>query len=168
MSTLRLSGIIRESIVDGPGIRFVVFTQGCPHHCPGCHNPQTWPFSGGFETTPEKIFAEIIRNPLLRGVTFSGGEPFCQPEGLAELAQMLHNHGLNVITYTGYTFEELIEKSNKEPGILPLLQQTDILIDGRFIQKKKSYDLSYTGSSNQRIIDVKRSLEKGEAVIAEI
>lgn len=168
MSTLKLSGIIRESIVDGPGIRFVVFTQGCPHHCPGCHNPQTWAFTGGFETTPEKVFAEIIKNPLLKGVTFSGGEPFCQPEALAELAQMVHSRGLNVITYTGYTFEELIKKSAESPGILQLLKQTDILIDGPFIQELKSYELTFTGSSNQRIIDVKRSLEKGEAVIANI
>ena len=168
MSTLRLSGIIRESIVDGPGIRFVVFTQGCPHHCPGCHNPQTWQFTGGFETTPEKILAEIIKNPLLRGVTLSGGEPFCQPEGLAELAQMIRTHGLNVITYTGYTFEELLEKGKEEPAVLSLLKQSDILIDGPFIQDLKSYDLAFTGSSNQRIIDVKRSLIKGEAVIAEI
>lgn len=168
MSTLKISGIIRESIVDGPGIRFVVFTQGCPHHCPGCHNPQTWPFTGGVEKTPEEIFAEIIKNPLLRGVTFSGGEPFCQPEGLAELAQMVHSRGLNIITYTGYTFEELLEKSKDDPAVLALLKQTNILIDGPFIQELKSYDLKFIGSSNQRIIDAKRSLEKGEAVIANI
>lgn len=168
MSTLKLSGIVRESIVDGPGIRFVVFTQGCPHRCPGCQNPQTWAFTGGFETTPEKVFSEISKNTLLKGVTFSGGEPFCQPEALAELAQMVHNRGLNVITYTGYTFEELLEKSKSTPAVLSLLEQTDILIDGPFIQALKSYDLPFTGSSNQRIIDVKRSLDRGEAVIADI
>jgi len=168
MSAIKIAGVIRESIVDGPGIRFVVFTQGCPHRCPGCHNPQTWPFTGGVEKTPEEIFAEIVKNPLLRGVTFSGGEPFCQPEGLAELARMAHSRGLNVITYTGYTFEELLQKSEKEPAVMALLKQTDILIDGPFVESLKSYDLNFIGSSNQRIIDVKRSLEKGEAVIAEL
>lgn len=166
MNTLSLAGIIRESIVDGPGIRFVVFAQGCPHHCPGCHNPQTWPFEGGFEASPDRIAAEMRKNPLLKGVTLSGGEPFCQPDGMAELAAETHRMGLDVIVYTGFTYEELVQKSAKEPGVSALLRQTDILIDGPFVQNLKSYDLTFKGSSNQRTIDVKSSLEKGAVVLA--
>lgn len=164
MSALRLAGVIRESIVDGPGIRFVVFAQGCPHHCPGCHNTQTWAFEGGYEATPEQIAAEIRKNPLLKGITLSGGEPFCQPAVMAKLASEAHRLGLDVFTYTGYTYEELIAKSAKEPDVLALLQQTDILIDGPFVQSLKSYELTFRGSSNQRAIDVRSSLEKGAIV----
>ena len=84
---LRLSGVISESIVDGPGFRYVVFTQGCPHGCPGCHNPQTHDFNGGTLIDPLTLLPEIDENPLLAGVTFSGGEPFCQPEALLPLAR---------------------------------------------------------------------------------
>jgi anaerobic ribonucleoside-triphosphate reductase activating protein len=168
VSTLRLAGIIRESIVDGPGIRFVVFVQGCPHACPGCHNPQTWDFSGGKAAEPERIIGEIKKNPLLRGVTLSGGEPFCQSEGLAQLARLVHGLGLDVMTYSGYTFEELLKKSESDKAVLDLLRQTDVLMDGPFIKAKKSYELRFRGSSNQRAIDVSASLAKGEAVLADI
>ncbi|MFR3202707.1 MAG: 4Fe-4S cluster-binding domain-containing protein [[Clostridium] leptum] len=108
MSKLRLAGVIKESIVDGPGIRFVVFGQGCPHRCPGCQNPQTHDFSGGYDTTTERLLAEIRKNPMLKGITLSGGDPFVQPEAMAELAEEAHKLGLNVVTYTGYTIEELL------------------------------------------------------------
>ena len=101
MSKLRLAGVIKESIVDGPGIRFVVFGQGCPHRCPGCQNPQTHDFSGGYDTTTERLLAEIRKNPMLKGITLSGGDPFVQPEAMAELAEEAHKLGLNVVTYTG-------------------------------------------------------------------
>ena len=166
MKTLRLAGVIRESIVDGPGIRFGVFAQGGPHRCPGCQNPQTWPREGGFEATPGQIAGELKKNPLLKGITLSGGEPFCQPEGMAALAAEARRQGLDVVVYTGYTYEALLAKGAREPGILTLLEQTDILIDGPFLQALKSYDLSFMGSSNQRAIDVKASLEKGETVAA--
>ena len=168
MSTLRLAGIIRESIVDGPGIRFVVFAQGCPHACHGCHNPQTWSFEGGSETATSKIIEEIKKNPLLRGVTLSGGEPFCQCEGMAELARLTHGLGLDVMTYTGYTFEELIKSAEHDKAVLDLLGQTDVLMDGPFIEAKKSYELRFRGSSNQRAIDVPASLRRGVAVLADI
>ncbi|MDR3644550.1 MAG: anaerobic ribonucleoside-triphosphate reductase activating protein [Clostridia bacterium] len=168
MSTLRLAGVIRESIVDGPGIRFAVFAQGCPHHCPGCHNPQTWPFEGGSEAEPEKIIGEACENPLLRGITLSGGEPFCQCAAMAELAALAHARGLDVVTYTGYTFERLLEKAKDEPETAELLGQTDLLVDGPFIETLKSYDLLFCGSSNQRVLDLRASLEKGEAVRAEL
>lgn len=168
MSALKLAGIIRESIVDGPGIRFVVFAQGCPHQCPGCHNQQTWPFAGGFEAEPRTILTQIQKNPLLRGVTLSGGEPFCQSGAMAELAKLSHACGLTVITYTGFLYETLTRKAKEDPDVGELLRQTDILIDGPFLQDQKSYELSFRGSANQRAIDVKQSLETKTIVLAKL
>ena len=167
MTKLSLAGVIRESIVDGPGIRYTVFAQGCPHHCPGCHNAHTWPFSGGFLTDPERIVAEMKQNPMLRGITLSGGEPFCQQKAMAELAALVHAAGYDVITYTGYLFEELLEKAKADPDVLALLQQTDVLIDGPFVQEEKSYDIRFRGSKNQRAINVKASLS-GSVVLAQL
>lgn len=167
MTKLRLAGVIRESIVDGPGIRYTVFAQGCPHHCPGCHNEKTWPFSGGFLADPEKIVTEMKQNPMLRGVTLSGGEPLCQPKAMAELAALVHAAGYDVIAYTGYLFEELLEKAKTDPDVLSLLQGTDVLIDGPFLQEEKSYDLRFRGSQNQRAINVKASLS-GNVVLAKL
>lgn len=164
MSKLRLAGVIKESIVDGPGIRFVVFGQGCPHRCPGCQNPQTHDFDGGYETDTENILAAIQKNPLLKGVTLSGGDPFVQPEAMAELAEKAHGLGLDVVTYTGYTIEELLAGLDKHPGWRQLLEQTDTLVDGRFLLEQKSMLLKFRGSKNQRIIDSKASLEQGRAV----
>ena len=164
MDKLRLAGVIRESIVDGPGIRMTVFTQGCPHHCKGCQNPQTHSFDGGYISDPENILKAIDANPLLRGVTFSGGEPFMQPHALAQLGGEIHKRGLDIITYTGFTFEELLSSSEDIPERMELLKETDYLIDGKFILELRSLDLEFRGSSNQRIIDVKASLEKGKAV----
>ena len=167
MTKLRLAGVVRESIVDGPGIRYTVFAQGCPHHCPGCHNAHTWPFSGGFEAEPEQIAAQMKQNPMLRGITLSGGEPFCQCKAMAELAGLVHEAGYDVVAYTGYLFEELLEKAETDPDVLALLQQTDLLIDGPFLQEEKSYDLRFRGSKNQRAIDVKASLS-GSVTLADI
>lgn len=161
---LRLAGVIKESIVDGPGWRFVVFAQGCPHKCKGCQNPQTHDFEGGYETTIGNIIAEVKKNPLLKGVTFSGGEPFCQAKSFTQLAKKVHELGLDVITYTGYTFEELTEQANEENGFIDLLKETDILVDGRFILEKRTLSLRFRGSTNQRIIDPKASLKEGRVV----
>jgi anaerobic ribonucleoside-triphosphate reductase activating protein len=168
VSRLKLVGIIRESIVDGPGIRFVVFAQGCPHGCSGCHNPETWAFGGGFEMSCEQIIAEMKKNPLLKGLTLSGGEPFCQSQAMAELGGAAHGAGYSVMTYTGFLYEELLDKARQEPAVLSLLEQTDILIDGLFIQELKTYDMSFRGSSNQRAIDVKASLDGGAVVEADL
>lgn len=165
---LRLAGIIRESIVDGPGYRFTIFCQGCPHRCEGCHNPQTHFFEGGKMVTIDRLFEEIKNTKLIKGVTFSGGEPFCQANPLAELAKRVHNIGLDVITYTGYTYEELIKGANRENGWLKLLQNSDYIIDGRFILAQRTLGLKFRGSKNQRIIDVKKSLEQGSVVTAEL
>ena len=164
MKELRLAGVIRESIVDGPGIRMTIFTQGCPHHCEGCHNPQTHDFDGGYISHQENLLKAIDENPILQGVTFSGGEPFMQPEALAELAAEIHKRGLNVLTYTGFTFEELLESFDKFPQRKKLLEQTDYLIDGKFVMSLKTLDSKYRGSSNQRIIDVSQSLKCKKAV----
>lgn len=161
---LRLAGVIRDSIVDGPGWRFVVFAQGCPHRCKGCHNPQTHDFDGGYDTTVENIINEVKKNPYLKGVTLSGGEPFCQAKPLAVLAKKAHELGLDVITYTGYTYEELIEGANEENGYIELLKETDILVDGRFILEEKTLELRFRGSRNQRVIDPKASLKEGRVV----
>ena len=164
MPELRISGIVRESVVDGPGIRFVVFTQGCPHHCPGCHNPDTHPFDGGKLVNIERILAEVDKNPLLKGLTLSGGEPFCQPGPLAELARKAHARGLDVMVYSGYTLEQLLEKAETEPEVGALLREADVLVDGRFIEAEKSLILKFRGSRNQRILDVKKSLSEGGPV----
>lgn len=164
MKELRLAGVIRESIVDGPGMRMTIFTQGCPHHCEGCHNPQTHSFDGGYISYPENILKAIDADPLLSGVTFSGGEPFMQCEALAELAAEIHKRGLNVLTYTGFTFEQLYGDFHAHPEYKVLLEQCDYLIDGRFVLALRTLNLRYRGSSNQRIIDVKKSLEEGRAV----
>ncbi len=163
---LQLSGTANDSIVDGPGLRFTIFVQGCPHRCKGCHNPQTHDFDGGEPADTEELLERIRRNPLLDGVTFSGGEPFCQAQPLAELGRKVHALGLNTITYTGFTFEELYKRRN-ENGIGELLAATDFLIDGPFVEELKSYQLRFRGSANQRILDCRRSLETGCAVETE-
>ncbi|OJU12816.1 MAG: anaerobic ribonucleoside-triphosphate reductase activating protein [Clostridiales bacterium 43-6] len=163
---LRLAGVIKESIVDGPGIRYVVFAQGCPHHCEGCHNPDTHPFEGGFSVAPVKIIEDIKKNKLISGITLSGGEPFCQASAFSVLAEMAKDNGLTVIAYTGYTFEHLL--STKDPAVFNLLQHTDRLIDGPFILAQKSLSLKFRGSKNQRVIDVNASLQGGNIIETEI
>ncbi len=163
---IKIAGLVPESIVDGPGIRFTVFTQGCPHHCPGCHNPQTHDFAGGEWKDTDEIIAQFQQSPLLKGITLSGGDPFVQPAACAELARAAHKAGKDVITYTGYTFEQLL--SGKVPDAGLLLEETDILIDGRFEEEKKSLGLRFRGSSNQRAIDCKKSLKIAEAVEIEL
>lgn len=166
MSTIRLAGVVRESIVDGPGFRFVVFVQGCPHHCRGCHNPQTHDFSGGYVSDTETLLAEIKKNPLLSGVTLSGGEPFCQPEPLAELGKEIKKLGLNVITYSGYTYEELTAKQDK--NINALLDVCDYLIDGKFILEERNLMLRFRGSNNQRIVDLSQTRQQNHVVTVEL
>lgn len=167
MKKLRLAGVIRESIVDGPGMRMTIFTQGCPHHCEGCQNPQTHDFNGGYISEPENILKAIDKDKLLKGVTFSGGEPFMQPEALAELAEEIHKRGLDIVTYTGFTYEELFDSFEKFPERRRLLEQTDYLIDGEFVLALRSLNLLFRGSSNQRIIDVKKSINENRVVTVE-
>ena len=158
---LELSGIVGDSIVDGPGIRTTIFSQGCPHHCPGCHNPETWAFGCGTEMEEERILEIVSSNPLCRGVTFSGGEPFAQAAGFAYLAKLLKEKGYEVASYSGYTFEQLLDGT---PEQRELLAAIDVLIDGPFLLEQKSLEVAFRGSRNQRIIDVPGSLAAGEAV----
>jgi len=177
--TIRVSGIIKESIVDGPGIRLVVFAQGCERDCPGCHNPETHPPDGGYDASLTDIIATAKENPLLRGLSFSGGEPFLQARAFAALARLAHAEGLDIVTFTGYTIEELIGLGNSTSdsvsggaggcadcgkgvnarekqgdGYMELLRQTDILIDGPYMEELRTLDAPCRGSSNQRVIDV--------------
>ena len=163
----RCAGLTPESIVDGPGLRFTVWTQGCLHHCKGCHNPQTWDMDAGIESDTDEVFEQIIQNPLLDGVTLSGGDPFYQAKPMAELAKKIHSYEggrLNVIAFTGFGYEERIAQANADNGYMELLRQCDYLIDGRFILEQRSLELKFRGSRNQRFIDVKRSLKEGRAV----
>ncbi len=160
---IRIAGITNDSIVDGPGLRLTVFTQGCPHHCPGCHNPQSHDFQGGEVRSTESIIDIARDNFLLDGVTLSGGEPFAQAEACAEIAKEAHELGLNVWCYSGYTFERLL---HGEPAWLNLLQNIDVLVDGPFILELRTLDAKFRGSSNQRIIDVPASLKSGSIVLS--
>ncbi len=162
---IRIAGTVNDSIVDGEGIRFVVFVQGCIHHCKGCHNPQTHSFDGGVETDTDELLKTILNNPLLDGVTFSGGEPFCQSAPLYELGRRVKEHGLNIVCYTGFTFEQLLEKSKTESDVADLLSIIDVLIDGPFVLEKRNLLLKFRGSENQRIIDLPKSLAEGRAVV---
>ena len=158
---LDLAGIVNDSIVDGPGIRMTVFAQGCPHHCTGCHNPETWAFGCGTPMEEERIVEIVSTNPLCRGVTFSGGEPFAQAEGFAKLAKLLKKKGYEVASYSGYTFEQLTNGTDAQKE---LLMSIDVLIDGPFVLSEKSLEVPFRGSRNQRILDVPKSLAAGEAV----
>ena len=162
--TIDMAGIAGDSIVDGPGIRTAYFAQGCPHHCEGCHNPETWAFGGGTPMDAETLAGIAKSNPLCRGVTFSGGEPFAQAEGFCELAELLKADGYEIASYTGYTFEYLRDRGT--PAQKKLLSLLDVLVDGPFVLAERSLDLVYRGSRNQRILDVPKSLASGEAVPA--
>ena len=162
---MRIANTVSDSIVDGPGLRFTVFTQGCPHRCPGCHNPDTHDPAGGREAAVEELAEKLLSNPLTDGLTLSGGEPFCQAAECARLAAIVREKGLNVWVYTGYTYERLLE--GDLPGALELLELTDVLVDGPFVEARKSYAALFRGSTNQRLIDVPRSLAAGRAVLWE-
>lgn len=160
---MRIANVVSDSIVDGPGLRFTVFTQGCPHHCPGCHNPETHDPAGGREVTVEELAEQMLANPLIDGLTLSGGEPFDQAGACAALAARAKERGLNVWAYTGYRYETLLEKEN--PDVLALLEQADVLVDGPFVESLKSYDALFRGSTNQRLIDVPKSRAAGAVVL---
>ncbi len=163
IKSIRISGIERESIVDGDGIRYVIFTQGCPHHCPGCHNPQTHSFVGGKSVQIDSLLDDISkRKDWIDGITLSGGEPFCQSDRCRIIAEKAHGMGLSVWCYTGYLFEDLYRQNDG------LLKCIDILVDGPFVQSERSLDLVFRGSRNQRIIDISASLKKGMAVPKQI
>ncbi len=155
---IRINGFVNDSIVDGPGLRFAVFTQGCPHGCPGCHNPETHAMDGGKLTDTDSLIARMQENPLLSGLTLSGGEPFMQPEACLALARGARTLGLDVWAYSGYTYETLMGMGEAARA---LLEACDVLVDGPFIQAQRSLDLSFRGSKNQRLIDLNASRAAG-------
>lgn len=151
--TLRIAGIVDESIVDGPGLRLVVFVQGCPIHCPGCQNPETWDFAGGEIKSCADIVAQFAEDPLLAGITFSGGEPSHQPGPLAWVADRIHALGRTVMAYSGYTYERLLERAATEGDLAAYLERIDVLVDGPYVESLRSLELEWRGSSNQRVLD---------------
>ena len=162
LATTELS---KDSIVDGEGIRTVIWTQGCPHHCLGCHNPETHDFDAGYLVDIEEIEKNIEILEGQDGITFSGGDPMLQPLPCSEIAKFCHLMDLNVWCYTGYTFEKLLEMSENNSNIMSFLKQIDVLVDGKFIKEEKSFDLKFKGSKNQRIIDVPASLINKKVVL---
>lgn len=155
-----------DSIVDGLGIRTVIWTQGCSHNCPSCHNPSTHDFNGGDLVELDDVIYVLENLDGQDGVTFSGGDPMFQAKQCSILAKKVHELGMNVWAYTGFTYEELLEKGNKD--ILEFLFEIDVLIDGKFDLTKKSLDLEFRGSSNQRLIDVPNSLQNHEVVLFDL
>ena len=164
---IKLSGEIKESIVDGPGIRYVVFTQGCHHNCKGCHNPETHDINGGYFKEIDEIINDFKKYPYMSGLTLSGGEPFLQKSAILSLItqfKILYPNK-NVIIYTGYTYEHLIKENDEE--IINIVNNVDYLIDGPFILEKRDISLKFKGSTNQRIIDVKKTLLENKIIIKE-
>ena len=167
---IRVCGIEPESIVDGPGFRYVLFVQGCPHHCKGCHNPESWDPKGGYDMTVRDILDEIKAKPNIKGVTFSGGEPFEQARALVDLARYLKGMRYSLMSYSGYTLEELEAKAESDSAVGELLGMIDILVDGRYEEKLRNLTLVYCGSENQRVIDMNKTREaraagKGDEVV---
>ena len=189
LHTIRVFGTAPDSIVDGPGLRYSVFVQGCSHHCAGCHNPESWRPEGGVRTDVESILTEIRENKIIEGVTLSGGEPFEQAQLCALLAAECKAMGKNVWVYSGYIYEDLVraaERSEDESvadhvgalaasawraldpdGVAALLAQADVLVDGPFVEDLHSYDLKWRGSANQRLIDMAATRKAGKVVLWE-
>lgn len=160
---LAILRIIEDTTVDGPGFRTAVYAAGCTHHCPGCHNPQSWDIRAGRLMTVEEILHPILSDPFA-DVTFTGGDPMMQPEGFAELARAIKERSTKSIwCYTGYTYEQLLDM----PTQRELLNYIDVLVDGPFVQSLRNEQLRFRGSSNQRLVDVPRSLHSGKVVMWE-
>lgn len=160
---IRIADIVQDSIVDGTGIRLTIFVQGCPHHCPGCHNPRTWEYDGGKLVDTDEIIALMEANPLLDGITLSGGEPLRQAVACMVLARAAYERGLSVWCYTGYDFHTLLAAYVGAPG-RGLLDYVDVLVDGPYIESQRTLELPWRGSRNQRLIDVQASLKTGHVV----
>ena len=166
MKKLQVAGFLDNSLANGKGLRSVLFTSGCKHNCKGCHNKPMQSFEYGEEVPVSVVFDRIKSNkPLIKGVTFSGGEPFEQAENLSKLAKLVKDEGINIWCYTGYTFEYMIKSLDEKQGWRELLSCIDVLVDGKFEQDKWDAELKYKGSSNQRIIDVKASISLKQVIL---
>ena len=163
MTTISILDIVEDTTVDGPGFRTTIYCAGCPNHCPGCHNPQSWDISNGHMVSVDEIL-EVVLNDPFADVTFSGGDPMFQAEGFTELAKAIKERsGKNIWCYTGYFFEQLLEN----PSQKELMRYIDVLVDGRFVEALKDEQLLFRGSSNQRVLDVQKSLQTGFPVLLE-
>lgn len=160
---VRIAGVMGESITDGPGFRTTVFFQGCPHACPGCHNPHTWREAGGTALSIDELIGRLPLTPLISGVTFSGGEPFAQAEAAAQIARAVRASGLGLWVYTGYVWEQLLA-SSAAPGVAALLALADVVVDGPYLRAQRDLGLAYRGSRNQRLILAAPSLAQGRVV----
>ena len=165
---VRLSGIVYESLVNGPGIRRVYFSQGCKHNCEGCFNPETHDFYAGEIEDIDELINDVISNPIIKGITFSGGDPLEQAESFAYMAKIFKSIGLNIWCYTGYTFEQVLKRMKEDKALKDLISNIDVLVDGKFEISNKKEGLKFRGSSNQRIIDIKKSLEIEKCVVLEL
>lgn len=161
--TIQVAGVVDDSIVDGEGYRMTVFVQGCPRRCPSCQNPDTQPFEGGTEMTADELVARFKKNPLLSGVTLSGGEPFAQAAALVPIAKGVHNLHKTVWSYSGYTLEEL--ENLADEGVSALLAEIDVLVDGDYREEERDLTLKFRGSRNQRVIDMKKTRESGNMTL---
>ena len=181
--SIRIAGIIENSIVDGPGIRTTIFTQGCYHHCEGCHNPETWDIDGGIQYDLHDLAASIVRSKHVKKLTFSGGEPFLWPSELGhliEIFKMKYQKDYHIMVYTGYQFEVLFKQYKTYKNLVSKFKPTyeyywtyffdniDLLVDGRFDQKLKTMDLKFRGSSNQKIYDVKQSIMLDKPILSDL
>ena len=163
---MRIAGVMHESIVDGPGVRFVVFAQGCLHGCPGCHNPETWDPAGGEEWSARDLFKVIRKAPdKVKGVTLSGGEPFLQAGEMADLASLIRQRGLSIAVYTGYVYEDLLDMAEADPEVGRLLLAADLLVDGPYVSALRDIGLRFRGSANQRAIDMNATRAAGKVVL---
>ena len=166
INEIRLAADLQsDSIVDGPGLRAVIWTQGCSHHCPGCQNPGTWDFNGGGLVPIDMVKEAIDELEYQDGITFSGGDPMFQPEACNILAEYARSKGLNIWVYTGFTYEELMKLAKKKPVYMEFLEKIDVLVDGRYVEKERDLNLLFRGSRNQRLIDVPKTLKTGEIVL---
>ncbi|MGI6105332.1 MAG: anaerobic ribonucleoside-triphosphate reductase activating protein [Raoultibacter sp.] len=165
-SDILLYGTQEDSIVDGPGLRFCIFTQGCKHNCPGCHNPESQNLEGGYKASLESLYEEIRANKIIQGVTFSGGEPLLQTRACLALAKQLSQQGFNIWLYSGYLYEDIMGGSLGSEA-RELLSYCDVLVDGPFIESLHVYDLLWRGSTNQRVIDIKKSAQAGQVTLWE-
>lgn len=164
---IRLAGIAYESLVNGPGMRRVFFSQGCKHNCIGCFNPDTHSFTGGEEKDMDELIQDVLENPILRGVTFSGGDPFERAEEFSYMAKKFKSNNLSIWSFTGYTIEYILEQIDKRKGFRELLENLDVLIDGKFEKMLSREGLKFRGSSNQRIINVQETLDRGKVILME-
>jgi anaerobic ribonucleoside-triphosphate reductase activating protein len=164
---IKIAGIERNSVVDGPGLRTVIFAQGCPHNCPGCHNPGAIDPEGGQWRELDELAVEVCRDGP-GGITFSGGEPFLQAREFAALADILKKNRRSIVVFSGYTYEELTKKTGSDPAVAALLDAGDILIDGPYRQEQRDLSLAFRGSRNQRVIDMGKSRASGEVILSDL